>query len=128
MRIAHAGLSTLVILSTGSGKSLCYQLPAYMYYKKVQSITLVVSPLVALMEDQVITLHSQQFYLRRMNGNPDWILELLEMIYMFSAAVFIIFAFFRQSLARTPMSPVLRVWPTNVLCSVFHHCALAVML
>lgn len=47
------GLSTLVTLSTGSGKSLCYQLPAYLYRKKSHCITLVVSPLVSLMEDQV---------------------------------------------------------------------------
>lgn len=47
------GVSTLVTLSTGSGKSLCYQLPAYLYRKKSHCITLVVSPLVSLMEDQV---------------------------------------------------------------------------
>uniref|UniRef100_A0A1A9UKS1 ATP-dependent DNA helicase Q4 n=1 Tax=Glossina austeni TaxID=7395 RepID=A0A1A9UKS1_GLOAU len=52
MRIL-SGLSTLVILSTGSGKSLCYQLPAYMYSRQKNCITLVISPLVSLMEDQV---------------------------------------------------------------------------
>ncbi|VVC29857.1 Helicase, C-terminal,Zinc finger, CCHC-type,DEAD/DEAH box helicase domain,P-loop containing [Cinara cedri] len=52
MRIL-SGLSTLVTLSTGSGKSLCYQLPAYLYSKKSKCITLVVSPLISLMEDQV---------------------------------------------------------------------------
>jgi ATP-dependent DNA helicase Q4 len=48
-----SGLSTLVTLSTGAGKSLCYQLPAYMFARKNKCITLVVSPLVSLMEDQV---------------------------------------------------------------------------
>lgn len=52
MRIL-SGQSTLVTLSTGSGKSLCYQLPAYLYSKYRKSITLVISPLVSLMEDQV---------------------------------------------------------------------------
>ncbi|XP_029448199.1 LOW QUALITY PROTEIN: ATP-dependent DNA helicase Q4 [Rhinatrema bivittatum] len=52
MRIL-SGLSTLVVLSTGMGKSLCYQLPAYLYAKRSKCITLVVSPLVSLMDDQV---------------------------------------------------------------------------
>ncbi|KAL1117118.1 hypothetical protein AAG570_004446 [Ranatra chinensis] len=48
-----SGLSTIVTLATGTGKSLCYQLPAYIYSKRMNCITLVVSPLVSLMEDQV---------------------------------------------------------------------------
>lgn len=52
MRIL-SGLSTLVTLSTGSGKSLCYQLPAYLFATKKKCLTLVVSPLVSLMDDQI---------------------------------------------------------------------------
>uniref|UniRef100_A0A8C4Q562 DNA 3'-5' helicase n=1 Tax=Eptatretus burgeri TaxID=7764 RepID=A0A8C4Q562_EPTBU len=48
-----SGLSTLLVLSTGGGKSLCYQLPAFMYARRSCSITLVISPLVSLMDDQV---------------------------------------------------------------------------
>ncbi|XP_073524922.1 ATP-dependent DNA helicase Q4 isoform X2 [Phyllobates terribilis] len=58
MRIL-SGLSSLVILSTGMGKSLCYQLPAYMYAMRSQCITLVISPLVSLMDDQVSGLPSK---------------------------------------------------------------------
>lgn len=47
-------MSTLVINSTGSGKSLCYQLPAYIYAKsRSPCITLVISPLLSLMDDQL---------------------------------------------------------------------------
>lgn len=41
------------MLPTGLGKSLCYQLPAYLYRKRSPCVALVVSPLVALMDDQV---------------------------------------------------------------------------
>ncbi|CAG9864447.1 unnamed protein product [Phyllotreta striolata] len=53
MRIL-SGQSTLVTLSTGSGKSLCYQLPAYLYSQREPCISLVISPLVSLMDDQVV--------------------------------------------------------------------------
>ncbi|CAG9088165.1 unnamed protein product [Plutella xylostella] len=55
MRIL-CGQSTLLVLSTGGGKSLCYQIPAYIYSQRYKCITLVISPLVSLMEDQVLSM------------------------------------------------------------------------
>ncbi|XP_045060831.2 ATP-dependent DNA helicase Q4 isoform X2 [Desmodus rotundus] len=52
MRIL-SGLSTLLVLPTGAGKSLCYQLPALLYARRSPCLTLVISPLLSLMDDQV---------------------------------------------------------------------------
>ena len=53
-----AGRHVLGILPTGSGKSLCYQIPALSRYDKTGALTVVISPLVALMADQVTGLEA----------------------------------------------------------------------
>ncbi|OIO90791.1 MAG: hypothetical protein AUJ92_17955 [Armatimonadetes bacterium CG2_30_59_28] len=56
-----AGRHTMVVMPTGSGKSLCYQLPALIdTCEKRPGPTLVVSPLIALMKDQVDALMTRQ--------------------------------------------------------------------
>lgn len=80
MRIL-SGMSTLVTLSTGSGKSLCYQLPAYLYSKHKKSITLVISPLVSLMEDQVTGVpHFLRAHCLHTNQTPQQKVKILKMI------------------------------------------------
>ena len=56
---ALAGTHVLGILPTGAGKSLCYQLPALSRYDKTGALTVVISPLVALMADQVSGLEAK---------------------------------------------------------------------
>ena len=53
---AMSGKHALGILPTGTGKSLCYQIPALSRYDKTGALTVVISPLVALMADQVAGL------------------------------------------------------------------------
>ena len=56
---AMAGRHALGILPTGTGKSLCYQVPALSRYDKTGALTVVISPLVALMADQVAGLEKR---------------------------------------------------------------------
>ena len=56
---AMAGEHVLGILPTGAGKSVCYQVPALSRYDKTGALTVVISPLVALMADQVAGLEAR---------------------------------------------------------------------
>ena len=56
---AMAGEHVLAVLPTGAGKSLCYQVPALSRYDKSSALTVVISPLVALMADQVAGLQAR---------------------------------------------------------------------
>jgi ATP-dependent DNA helicase RecQ len=56
---AMRGEHLLGILPTGTGKSLCYQIPALSRYEKTGALTVVISPLVALMADQVAGLEAR---------------------------------------------------------------------
>ena len=58
VKAVMAGQHVLGILPTGTGKSLCYQIPALSRYDKTGALTVVISPLVALMADQVAGLES----------------------------------------------------------------------
>lgn len=69
------GRSALAVFPTGGGKSLCYQLPALM----LDGLTLVISPLIALMKDQVDALQAKGVAAARLDSTLE--LEELHQIY-----------------------------------------------
>jgi ATP-dependent DNA helicase RecQ len=69
-RIVHhalAGRDVLAVLPTGGGKSICYQVPALLE----RHLTLVVSPLIALMQDQVAALLGRGIAAAALNSDLD---------------------------------------------------------
>ncbi|WP_255442405.1 DNA topoisomerase 3 [Corallococcus sp. Z5C101001] len=66
-RAATSGEDLLLVMPTGAGKSLCYQLPGLAR----AGTTVVVSPLIALMEDQVLRLQSLGFAADRIHSGRD---------------------------------------------------------
>ena len=62
-----AGRDTLAIMPTGAGKSICFQLPAML----LPGITIVVSPLIALMKDQVDALTANGIYAAFLNSSQS---------------------------------------------------------
>lgn len=63
-----SGRDTLAVMPTGGGKSLCYEIPALL----MDGITVVVSPLIALMQDQVQQLESFGVPAVCINSSLDW--------------------------------------------------------
>jgi DNA topoisomerase-3 len=66
-RAVMEGKDVLLVMPTGSGKSLCYQLPGVVR----GGTTLVISPLIALMEDQVAKLKARGFAVERIHSGRD---------------------------------------------------------
>eukprot|EP00929_Paragymnodinium_shiwhaense_P052948 TRINITY_DN26509_c0_g1_i1.p1 TRINITY_DN26509_c0_g1~~TRINITY_DN26509_c0_g1_i1.p1 ORF type:complete len:675 (-),score=170.71 TRINITY_DN26509_c0_g1_i1:104-2128(-) len=71
-----SGKDAFAIMPTGSGKSLCYQLPAQLWSAGTASIkqrgtTLIISPLLALMHDQIRSLRSFGIEAKMLNSDCD---------------------------------------------------------
>jgi len=65
------GGDALVLMPTGGGKSLCYQVPAIVRHRAGRGVTVVVSPLIALMHDQVGALHEAGVAANFLNSTLD---------------------------------------------------------
>jgi len=102
------GRDTLVVMPTGGGKSLCYQLPGLL----LPGVTLVVSPLIALMKDQVDRLQRHKIPAVALNSNLNFsqirtVLERAargELKFLFVAPERFESTIFREQLARIPIS------------------------
>jgi len=65
------GGDALVLMPTGGGKSLCYQVPAIVRHRAGQGVSVVVSPLIALMHDQVGALEEAGVHAAFLNSTLD---------------------------------------------------------
>ena len=66
-----SGGDALVLMPTGGGKSLCYQVPAIVRHRGGHGVTVVVSPLIALMHDQVGALEEAGVHAAFLNSTLD---------------------------------------------------------
>jgi ATP-dependent DNA helicase RecQ len=67
----ESGRHAMVVMPTGMGKSLCYQIPAIALNTGSRDLVLVLSPLVALMQDQVESLHQRGIDATLVNSSLD---------------------------------------------------------
>ncbi len=106
------GRDAVVLLPTGSGKSICYQIPALVAARRGAGTTIVVSPLIALMQDQVGALVGRRIAAGALHSNQEdaeqsevvaqFLRGELELLYVSPERA--AKKSFRRMLARTPIA------------------------
>ncbi|MEM6730663.1 MAG: ATP-dependent DNA helicase RecQ [Myxococcota bacterium] len=105
---------TVVVMPTGGGKSLCYQLPALISFERGEGATVVVSPLIALMDDQVDALDSRGIRAAAIHSGQtpddnDLALDAFEsgrLALLYVSPERLASSSFRRSIARAPIARV----------------------
>ena len=102
---------TLAIMPTGGGKSICYQIPALI----LEGITIVVSPLISLMQDQVASLEAAGIHSVFLNSSLDWEAYKQSVADIKSGAVKIVYVS-PEGLATSRVREILSDSTLNVSC------------
>ncbi len=112
-----AGHRALALLPTGAGKSLCYQLPALL----LEGVTVVVSPLIALMDDQVAGLRARGITAARFDpaASAEEMRRVLEALRGGELRILFVAP---ESLARADLLACLRATPLALLAIDEAHC------
>ncbi len=108
---------TLVLMPTGGGKSICYQIPAI----TLKGITIVVSPLIALMQDQVEGLKANGIDAAFLNSSQDYPAQKIVENDCFSGKVKILYVS-PEKLVSAAFIPVLKSLPINLIAIDEAHC------
>ncbi|MBY5993332.1 DNA helicase RecQ [Ferrimonas balearica] len=112
-----AGRDCLVIMPTGGGKSLCYQLPALV----LPGLTLVISPLISLMKDQVDALRESGVAAAALNSSLDRqeVVQLLGAVHRGEIKLLYISP---ERLLSTDIQERLAHWPLSMVAVDEAHC------
>ena len=108
---------TLVLMPTGGGKSICYQIPAI----TMKGITIVVSPLIALMQDQVEGLKANGIPAAFLNSSQDYPQQKIVEDDCFNGKVKLLYVS-PEKLVSEAFTPILTMLPVNLIAIDEAHC------
>jgi ATP-dependent DNA helicase RecQ len=113
----YGGRDVVVLMPTGGGKSLCYQIPAI----TMPGVSLVVSPLISLMKDQVDTLGAHGVPAAYLNSSLDSSSELLVEEGLLAGYIKLLYLS-PERLVSSRFLPLLKRLPVNLLAVDEAHC------